>query len=42
MQLDKRYEYVKATVMDQPEAMPGTKEIYCGGSIIVASFLERS
>jgi CubicO group peptidase (beta-lactamase class C family) len=36
-----RYEYVKVAVQDEPEATPGTKTIYSGGAIIVASFLER-
>ncbi len=39
---DKRYEYVKAAVADAPEAPPGTKFIYGGGSIIAASYLERA
>jgi CubicO group peptidase (beta-lactamase class C family) len=39
---DKRYEYVKAAVADPPEAPPGTKVIYSGGGVIVASYLERS
>src|SRR5205085_1944539 len=37
----KRYEYVKAAVQDEPEAPPGTKTIYSGGPVIVASYLER-
>jgi len=37
----RRYEYVKAAGVDKPEAAPGTKNIYSGGTIIVASFLER-
>jgi CubicO group peptidase (beta-lactamase class C family) len=39
---DKRYEYVKAALADPPEAPPGTKVIYGGGPVIVASALERS
>ena len=39
---DKRYEYVKAALADEPEAAPGKKFIYGGGSIIVASYLERA
>lgn len=38
---DRRYEYVKAAVADPPEARPGTKVIYSGGGVIVASALER-
>lgn len=37
----RRYEYVKAALLDPPEAPPGTKFIYGGGPVIVASFLER-
>lgn len=37
----KRYEYVKAALADPPEAAPGTKTIYSGGGVIVASVLER-
>lgn len=39
---DRRYEYVKAALADPPEAPPGTKQIYSGGPVIVASFLERT
>ena len=38
---DKRYEYVKAALIDPPEAAPGTKVIYGGGPVIVACALER-
>jgi CubicO group peptidase (beta-lactamase class C family) len=38
---EKRYEYVKAAVADPPEVAPGTKVVYGGGGIIVASALER-
>jgi CubicO group peptidase (beta-lactamase class C family) len=38
---DKRYEYVKAAVIDPPEAPPGTQVIYGGGPVIVACALER-
>ena len=37
----RRYEYVKAAVIDPPEAKPGTKVIYSGGGIVVASAAER-
>jgi CubicO group peptidase (beta-lactamase class C family) len=37
----RRYEYVKAAVEDQPAAPPGTKVIYSGGAIVVASAAER-
>ena len=37
----RRYEYVKAAIIDPPEAVPGTKSIYGGGPVLVASFLER-
>ena len=37
----RRYEYVKAVVEDPPAAPPGTKAINSGGSIIVASAVER-
>lgn len=36
-----RYEYTKAALADPPEAPPGTKVIYGGGPVIVASALER-
>jgi CubicO group peptidase (beta-lactamase class C family) len=38
---DKRYEYVRAALADEPEATPGTKFIYGGGSIVAASCAER-
>jgi D-alanyl-D-alanine carboxypeptidase len=37
----RRYVYVKAAVVDPPEAAPGAKFIYSGGAIIVANYLER-
>ncbi|HSH94902.1 MAG TPA: serine hydrolase domain-containing protein [Roseimicrobium sp.] len=37
----RRYEYLKAAVMDPPDCPPGTKVVYSGGPVIVASFLER-
>ena len=37
----RRYEYVKAAVLDRPEVVPGTKVIYSGGGIVVASAAER-
>lgn len=37
----RRYEYVKAAVVDPPAAEPGTKVVYGGGPILVASYLER-
>jgi D-alanyl-D-alanine carboxypeptidase len=37
----RRYEYVKAAVQDEPKVAPGTKTIYSGGAVIVASYLER-
>ncbi len=37
----RRYEYVKAAVSDPPEAPPGSKFIYGGGPVLVASYLER-
>jgi CubicO group peptidase (beta-lactamase class C family) len=39
---DKRYEYVKAALADEPAAAAGKQFIYGGGSIIVASYLERT
>ena len=39
--VDRRYEYVKAAVEDLPAAQPGTKVVYSGGGIIVASAVER-
>jgi CubicO group peptidase (beta-lactamase class C family) len=39
--LQRRYEYVKAAVIDPPQAPPGTKFIYGGGPILVACYLER-
>jgi CubicO group peptidase (beta-lactamase class C family) len=39
---DKRYEYVKAAVRDEPEVPPGTRFVYGGGSVIAASYLERA
>jgi CubicO group peptidase (beta-lactamase class C family) len=38
----RRYEYVKAAVRDEPEAAPGTKVVYSGGPIIVATMAERA
>ncbi len=38
---EKRYEYVKAALADAPETPPGTRVIYSGGGIIVASAVER-
>ncbi len=37
----RRYEYVKAAIEDPPAAPPGTKVIYSGGGIVVASAAER-
>ncbi|MES1228384.1 MAG: serine hydrolase domain-containing protein, partial [Armatimonadota bacterium] len=37
----RRYAYVKAAVIDPPVAPPGTKHIYGGGPVLVASYLER-
>lgn len=37
----RRYEYVKSAVTDPPEAAPRTRQIYGGGTIIVAAMLER-
>ena len=37
----RRYEYVKEALADEPEAPPGTKVIYSGGGILVASAAER-
>jgi CubicO group peptidase (beta-lactamase class C family) len=37
----RRYEYVRAALEDPPEAPPGTKFIYGGGPILVASYIER-
>ncbi|MGH6628720.1 MAG: serine hydrolase domain-containing protein [Burkholderiales bacterium] len=37
----RRYEYVKAALMDPPAAAPGTKYLYGGGPVLVASHLER-
>ncbi|RYG32631.1 class A beta-lactamase-related serine hydrolase [bacterium] len=37
----RRYEYTKAALRDAPEAPPGTKQIYGGGPILVANYLER-
>jgi CubicO group peptidase (beta-lactamase class C family) len=37
----RRYEYVKAAVVDPPECAPGTKVVYSGGAIVVAAYLER-
>jgi len=39
--LQRRYEYVKAAVIDPPQAPPGTKFIYGGGPVLVACYLER-
>ena len=39
--VSRRYEYVKAALIDPPQAPPGTKYIYGGGPILVASYLER-
>jgi len=38
---EKRVEYVKAALMDAPEAPPGTRVIYSGGGVIAASAAER-
>ena len=37
----RRYEYVKAAVLDPPDDVPGTRAIYSGGTVIVAAHLER-
>jgi CubicO group peptidase (beta-lactamase class C family) len=37
----RRFEYVRAALRDKPEALPGTKFIYGGGPILVASYVER-
>ena len=39
--ISKRYSYVTAALSEIPEAKPGTKYIYSGGTIIVASMAER-
>jgi CubicO group peptidase (beta-lactamase class C family) len=36
-----RYQYVRNAVAGEPEAKPGEKHIYGGGSVIVVSYLER-
>jgi CubicO group peptidase (beta-lactamase class C family) len=38
---ERRFEYVRAALADEPEAPPGTKFIYGGGSIVAASAAER-
>lgn len=37
----RRYEYVMAALRDKPVSTPGTKFLYGGGPILVASYLER-
>jgi len=37
----RRYEYVKSAVTDPPDVAPRTKQIYSGGTIVVAAMLER-
>jgi CubicO group peptidase (beta-lactamase class C family) len=39
--ISKRFYYVTAALSERPEAKPGTKYIYSGGTIIVASMAER-
>jgi CubicO group peptidase (beta-lactamase class C family) len=39
--MKRRYEYVKSAVIDKPEADPGRKMIYGGGTIIVAAMMEK-
>ena len=33
--VDRRYGYVKAAIVDPPQAAPGTKVIYSGGPVVV-------
>ena len=39
--VDRRYGYVKAAVVDPPQAAPGTKVIYSGGPVVVMAYIER-
>ncbi|MBA7656491.1 Protein flp [subsurface metagenome] len=39
--MERRLAYVSAALSDKPEALPGSKYIYSGGGIIVASMAER-
>ena len=39
--VDRRYGYVKAAVVDPPQAAPGTKVIYSGGPVLVIAYIER-
>ncbi|MGB0712616.1 MAG: serine hydrolase domain-containing protein [Gammaproteobacteria bacterium] len=38
---EKRQAYVRAALKDSPEARPGTRQIYGGGHILVANYMER-
>jgi CubicO group peptidase (beta-lactamase class C family) len=39
--VERRYGYVKAAVVDPPQAAPGTKVIYSGGPVVVMAYIER-
>ncbi len=39
--VERRYQYVKAAIVDPPQAPPGTKTIYSGGAIVVMAYVER-
>ena len=39
--VDRRYGYVKAAIVDPPQAAPGTKVIYSGGPVVVMAYIER-
>jgi D-alanyl-D-alanine carboxypeptidase len=39
--VERRYGYVKAAVVDPPQAAPGTKVIYSGGPVVVMAYIEK-
>jgi D-alanyl-D-alanine carboxypeptidase len=39
--VERRYAYVKAAIVDPPQAAPGTKVIYSGGAVVVMAYIER-
>ncbi len=39
--VERRYGYVKAAIVDPPQAAPGTKVIYSGGPVVVMAYIER-
>lgn len=39
--VQRRYEWVKAAVIDPPAAPPGTRTIYTGGAVYVIAYIER-